>query len=341
MKPLDPTQLNKQLKSSLAPVYLIFGDEPLQLGEALAAVRATARAKGYHERQYLEQSKDFNWQQLASESGAQSLFSQRRLLELRLTTDSIGREGADTLRHYCSKHNPDVLLLIGAPLLGWKDLKTKWMQALAQVGVIVQVRKLQGRALVPWLEQRLRARGFVPSAEVAPLLAERVEGNLLAADQEITKLSLLRDPGPLDVEGLLAAVTDSARFDIFDLSTAALAGDRARVVRVLAGLAAEGVATSLVLWVLAREIRLLAAVAFAQRHRQDLNGVFTAHQVWESRRPQVLAAVKRYSLQRLWQLLTDCATVDLAIKGRASGDPWSLLARIADQLARGVAPLKH
>lgn len=332
---LRPEQLAGHLRQSLAPIYLVCGEEPLQFQEAVDAIRARARARGFSERQILEHTKDFDWSRLAAETGNLSLFAERRLIELRLG-DKLGREGGDALRAYCAKPSADVLLLIQAPALGWKDLKTKWAQVLDQAGAILEVRRLQGRALIQWLDQRLRAKGFTPTPEVAVLLAERVEGNLLAADQEISKLALLLDPGSIDPEALRAAVANSARYDLFDLSGAALAGDRARVQRILRGLAGEGTAESLVLWVLSREVRLLAALAFARRQHQDLNAVFQAHQVWESRRAPVLKALERYSLTDLWRLLLDCAAVDLAIKGRSSGDPWIMLARIADGLARGL-----
>lgn len=329
-------QLEAHLRKNLAPVYLVCGEEPLQFREAVDAIRARAREQGFSERQVLEHSKDFDWSSLAAEAGNLSLFADRRLIELRVN-DKLGREGADAIRAYCQKPGEDVLLLIQAPALGWKDLKAKWAQALDKVGEIIEVRRLQGRALVQWLDRRLRAKGFVPTPEVAALLAERVEGNLLAADQEVSKLALLLEPGPIDPEAMRAAVGNSARYDLFDLTGAALAGDRARTQRIVRGLIGEGTAEPLLLWVLARELRMLAAVAFARRQGQDVNAAFQAHQVWDSRRPTVLKALERYSLSYLWRLLLECAAVDLAIKGRGEGDPQTMLARIADGLARGTS----
>ncbi|MBK1648422.1 DNA polymerase III subunit delta [Rhabdochromatium marinum] len=332
---LRADQLEAQLRKGLAPVYLVCGEEPLQFKEAVDAIRAQAREQGFSERQVLEHSRDFDWSSLAAEAGNLSLFADRRLIELRLG-DKLGREGADAIRAYCEQPGPDVLLLIQAPGMGRKELKTKWAQVLDRVGVILELRRLQGRALVTWLDQRLRAKGFVPTPEVAVLLAERVEGNLLAADQEVSKLALLLEPGPIDPDAMRAAVANSARYDLFDLTGAALAGDRARTQRIIRGLAGEGMAEPLVLWVLTRELRMLSAVAFARRQRQDLGPVFQAHQVWEARRAVVMQALERYSLHYLWRMLLECAAVDLAIKGRGDGDPWTMLGRIADGLARGV-----
>lgn len=333
----QPRQLDQVLESALAPVYLVFGDEPLQLGEAADAIRRRARAHGFSERVCLEHHAQFDWSALAAEAGSLSLFAERRMIELRINGDGIGREGADALRRYCDRVTDDVLLLLLAPNLDWKVLKSKWAALLDRVGVIVQVRQPQGRQLQQWLRERLQAAGFQPTSEALVLMTERVEGNLPAAAQEIAKLRLLREPGPLDAEALLAAVNDSARYSLFDLTDAALAGDRARVDRVLRGLAGEGTPEPLVLWVLAREIRKLAAVGFALARNQDLGAVFKAHQIYDARRSAVLAAAKRYPLPQLWSLLARCAEADLAIKGHARVDPWELFASIADGLARPTA----
>lgn len=338
--PVAPAQLEQQLGRGLAPVYLIAGSEPLQLGEAASAVRAAARRAGFSEREVLETGADFDWSSLAGAMGSLSLFAEKRLIELRIAatksgskSDGVGREGADAIRRCLKSPTDDVLLLILAPGLDWKGLKAKWVQELERVGLTVQVREPQGRQLGQWLDARLRRAGFVPSADAVALLAERVEGNLLAADQEIKKLALALQPGPVDAEGLMAAVADSARFGVFDLAEATLSGDRARVARVLSVLRAEGTAEPLVLWVLAREVRKLAAIAFARDKRQSLGPVLKAHQVWESRRQVTMAAVDRLSLEILWDLLVRCADADLAIKGRAEGEPWRLLESIAEALA--------
>lgn len=332
---LSVDRLAGHLRKELAPIYLVCGDEPLQFRESVDAIRARARERGFDERQVLDQSRDFDWSSLTAATGNLSLFAERRLIELRLG-EKLGREGTDALHAYGEKPAEDVLLLIHAPSLGGKDLKTKWAQTLTRAGVVVEVFRLQGQALRGWLDQRLRAKGFVPTPEVAALLAERVEGNLLAADQEIDKLTLLLEPGAIDPEAMLAAVADSARYDLFDLTGAALDGDRARTRRILRGLAGEGTAEPLVLWVLSRELRMLAAVASARRARENLDAVFRAHTVWDSRRPLVLKALERHRLSELWRLLCECAVADQAIKGRGAGDPWLLFARIADALARGT-----
>lgn len=334
---LDPTQLSAALRRPPAPAYLLFGDEPLQLGEAADAVRAAARTHGFSERTCLEADANADWSALDHAAASLSLFAERRLVEVRLTGDGVGNNGAKAIRRYCERGADDVLLLLIAPRLDWKSLSSKWAQALDAAGVIVQVRQPQGRRLQDWLRGRLTRAGFQPTDEALALLAERVEGNLLAAAQEIEKLGLLREPGPLDAEALLASVYDSARYDLFDLTNAAVAGDRARVLRVLHGLQAEDTAPPLVLWVLARELRKLAALGFALANRGDTGAVLREYKVPDARRGATLAMARQLPLPMLWQLLARCADADLAIKGRSRADPWALFVDIADGLAAAAA----
>lgn len=345
---ISPDQLAARLTQRLSPVYLIAGSEPLQLGEAAESIRRAARERGFCERTLLETGPEFDWSALSGAMGSLSLFAERRLIELRIAatkastkTDSVGREGSDAIRRCLERPTDDVLLLIIAPGLDWKALKAKWAQAIEQVGVVVQVREPQGRQLDQWLDARLRRAGFIPTAEAVALLAERVEGNLLAADQEITKLGLVLEPGAIDAQRLLSAVVDNARYGVFDLADAALAGERARVAKVLEALRAEGTAEPLVLWALAREVRKLAAISFARARRRPLSPVLKAHQVWETRKAAVMAAVDRLPLEHLWTLVARCADADLAIKGRAAGDPWQLFGSIAEGLAAAPSPRAH
>jgi DNA polymerase-3 subunit delta len=238
------------------------------------------------------------------------------------------------VRAYCDRPCPDNLLLIIAPELDRKELLSQWAKRVESVGALVQVWPLKGRELVQWLGQRLQSVGLQPGPGVAELLAERAEGNLLAAVQEIEKQRLLRDPGPLALADLLGNLADSARFDLFSLTDAALSGDRARTQRVLSVLRAEGTADVLVLWVLARELRTLAEAAAARAGGARAPGGADARMP-----PQRLAAMER-ALSRLSPtllraLLHQCSLVDQAIKGLAVGDPWHRLAVVADALAAG------
>jgi len=325
-------QLASSLRSSLAQVYLVCGDEPLQLGDAAGAVRDAARSQGFEERELLECEAGFDWGRLASAADALSLFSSRKLIELRFGSARIGRDGSEAVRAYCRDPADDNLLLILAPDLEWKELKAKWVQEVDRVGVVLQVRQIEGPRLVSWIEERMRERGLRPQPGVAALLAERVEGNLLAAAQEVEKLRLLYGDGDLDRDRLASAISDSARYDLFDLTGAALRGDRARVHRIIKGLAAEGTAPVLVLWVLARELRLLASISHAAQ-RGGVAAAFRAHGVWDSRQAGILLALKRLPTACLQELVVRCAFADRQIKGQATGDPWQELEVIADEFA--------
>ena len=333
-------QLAANLASSgVAPVVMICGDEPFQMGEAATLVRQAARERGYTEREVLEVEGQFDWGQLAAAALSRSLFAGQKLIELRLASGKIGRDGGEAVRAYCARPRPEHRLLILAPNLDYQELKAKWVQTVEQTGILLQVQALTGQRLVDWISQRLRAQGLVPGPEVAAMLAERVEGNLLAAAQEVDKLALLQGPGPLTAEQLGRAIADSARFDLFAIPDAALAGDRARMYRIIQGLAAEGTAEPLVLWVLAREVRLLARATFAAREgTRALDAFLTAERIWQNRQGPLRALLRRLPATFPPLLLGHCALADRQIKGLAPGDPWLTLTAIGDALAGGPPP---
>lgn len=334
-----PERLAETLQQGIPPVLLISGDEPLQVQEALDAARAQARAQGYLERLVLQSGKGFDWSQLAAEGANRSLFAERRILELQLTSNAIGNEGSKALTAWCAQPNPDILLLISAPKLDKAQLGGKWVKGIEQCGILVQVWSVEAAQLPPWLERRMRAKGLQPAAGVAAFLAEHTEGNLLASVQEIEKLLLLHGPGPLDIDAVQDAVTQSARFDIFGLVDAALLGQAPRILRMLAGLRAEGEAEILVLWALARELRSLYAMARALASGANLGQVLAQGRIWDKRKPILTAALKRLNPQQISALLLLCRDTDATIKGRASGSVWLRLEQIALGMA-GVRPLR-
>jgi DNA polymerase-3 subunit delta len=311
-------QLQDQLARGPTPVYLVCGDEPYQLGEAARLVRESARKAGFDEREVLDQDGAFDWGALGASAASMSLFSARKLIELRVSSAKLGKDGGAAMRAYCERLCPDNLLLMVAPALDRKELETQWAAAVDKVGAVVQVWPLKERELIQWLGERLRAVGLQPGPGVAELLAERVEGNQLAAAQEIEKLRLLREPGPLVLDDLLGNLADSARFDLFALTDAALAGERARVQRILSVLRGEGTADALVLWVLARELRMLAEAAGARARQESPARVFATHRVPRGRQDTVERALRRLPVARLRGLLHRCARIDRTIKGLAA-----------------------
>lgn len=259
---LRPEQLARQLEAgTLHPAYLIAGPETLQVLEAADAVRAQARAQGFAEREVFEaDGRSFDWSALESSLGAPSLFASRRIIEVRLPTAKPGKEGSAVLSAFCADPPPDVLLLVTGG--EWsKKHAGKWSEAINRIGCVVIAWALRPDQLPAWIEQRLRSRGVSADRDAAQLLCDRVEGNLLAAAQEIEKLKLFCDGGQLDLETVQQAVADSARFDVFSLSDALLQGNAQHALRILQGLRGEGVEAPVILWAVSREVRSLYSMA--------------------------------------------------------------------------------
>lgn len=330
---LSPAQLNKHLQGQLAPVYIVSGDDPLLCQEAADAIRGAARQQGYDERQVFSADANFDWGNLLMAGASLSLFAQRRLLELRLPSGKPGDKGAAALIEYCANPAEDTLLLISLPKLDGSAQKTKWGKALVEGGhcQFIQIWPVDAQQLPQWINQRLSQAGLTAQRDAVDMIAARVEGNLLAAAQEIEKLKLLADGNPITVETVQAAVADSARFDVFGLVDAILNGEAAHALRMLEGLRGEGVEPPVILWALARELRLLAGLAQQFSQGVPLDKAFSQARppVWDKRRPLVSKALQRLSAQRWAMLLQDAQHIDAQIKGQAQGSPWTSLARLS------------
>ncbi len=333
---LDSDRLAAHLRGALAPVYLLFGDEPLLIEEALDAIRATAQAQGFNERIVLFAERGFDWNRLTGESQSLSLFSARRLIELRLSGKPDAK-GAAALIAYTGNPPPDTVLLCQTGKLDKSAREGDWFSALEGAGAAVEARPVDTAGLPGWIAARLQARHLVPDPGVVTLLAHHFEGNLLAAAQEIDKLALTAT-GALDLDAVQAGIADNARFNTFGLVDACLAGEVARVVRMLEALRAEGAEPVLILWALGREVRLLAGVAAAVAAGRNSGEALRAFKVWSRRAPLVNAALARYRRGQWLRFVVELARLDRVLKGRASGDIWSELERYCVALC-GVSPL--
>jgi DNA polymerase-3 subunit delta len=269
----------------------------------------------------------FDWNTLRGESQSLSLFAERRILEVRLPTGKPG-EGAEILESIVTAPPPDQLLLVVSGKLERAALQSSWVKAFERDGAWLPVWPIDIERLPDWIGRRLRKHGLEPDAAAARLLAERVEGNLLAAQQEIEKLALLVKPGPLDTATLAQAVADSARYDVFQLAEAALQADAARALRILAGLRAEGVDATLALWALGREIRALW-------QRLDARAGSDSRSAWQRPNPAFESAARRLRIPAVRALMAEALQVDRTIKGRRKGDPWDALERLVARLAGG------
>jgi len=234
-------QLSSQLSKPLSPIYFVTGDEPFQLDEACRMIREAAQQQGFSERQIFHVDRSFDWSALAAEGNNLSLFSEKKLIELRIPNAKPGREGTKALQEYSESLPDDTILLISAGKLEAAQTKSKWLKSLDQAGVLLQIWPVEISRLPQWIQQRLNLRGLSAEPEAIKILADRIEGNLLAADQEFEKLLLLYGEGKLSTEQIQSAVSDSARYDIFSFADACLSGDPERVAKLIFGLKAEGV----------------------------------------------------------------------------------------------------
>lgn len=319
-------QLAGHLKSKLARAYLIAGDEPLLVDEGLTAVREAAEHAGYTERELHVVDRGFKWAELSAQTDNLSLFAERRVLELRLTSPRLGDAGSKAARALIENLSDDQLLLIGIHAkLDSSTSRLAWVKAVESAGVRVEVWPIEYRELPRWVSDRARRHGIRLTRSAVELLAERAEGNLLAVDQELAKLALTGGQ-EVDESDVAAAVGDSSRFDVFRLTDSMLAGDTRRALRVLSGLRAEGVAPPLVAWALAREIGTLAALQFAAAAGADMQSAFRSNGVWPRRQPLVKKALQRLSRDRLTELLQLAVRVDRACKGALSRPaPWEAI----------------
>lgn len=330
---LNLEQLAAHLQRGLAPLYLIHGDEPLQAMEAADAIRTQARKEGHDEREVFTVESGFNWQGLLESSNSLSLFAARRIVEIRMPTGKPGTEGGQALQDYCSRLPADTITLVACPKLDKQAQATKWFKALEQAGVNIPVYPIERQRLPQWIGTRLARQEQRADSAVLQFLADKVEGNLLAAHQEIQKLGLLFPPGELNFEQVREAVLDVSRYDVFSLAETMLAGDAVRLTRILDGLKGEGVASTLVLWALTQEIRTLARLKAGQRMGSNLTQLMRDLRVWDSRQSLVQRALSRLSETRVIAGLKQAAQLDRMIKGLSRGDVWDELLQLGLSMA--------
>ena len=332
---LKPEQLAIQLDSeTLRPAYLIAGPEPLRVLEAADAVRAAARRQGIAEREVFEAEgrRDVDWAAMEATFRAPSLFASRRLIELRLPTGKPGKEGAALISDFCAEPPADVVMLVTAG--EWSNKHGgKWSEAIGRIGRIAVAWPIKPHELVDWIERRLSAKGLKADRAAVQRLADRVEGNLLAAAQEIDKLVLLGDGGMIDAERMDALVADAARFDVFRVVDAAMNGQAAQVLRMLAGLRAEGEAVPALLGMVVIELQRGAALARVQARGGNLSAEFKAQRVWDSKQPMYQRALRRHPPAHWDAFVVHAGRVDRIAKGRGvvgqdPEDPWIALERL-------------
>jgi DNA polymerase-3 subunit delta len=336
------------LARGLGPIYLVSGDEPLLVNEAADAIRARARTAGFAERDLHVVERGFDWNALLAESRAMSLFAQRKIIEIRMTNPAPGEQGGNAIVELAEQPSADNVVLVITGKMDGRTQNSKWANAIEKHGAVVQIWPIDLPRLPNWIRDRLGRHGLHAEPAAASLLAERVEGNLLAAHQEIEKLALLVPPGALTEQTVLDAVADSARFDVLQLGHAAMSGQISRALRILEGLRGEGVELVLILWAVNKDLQWIARVQHLMRSGQSVDSAMNVAYVWRPRQAAMKEALSRLKPGAVRGLLLDASRVDRAIKGalhadpRVKTDPWvemeGLVARFAGvRLARSKA----
>jgi len=330
---LKGEQLAAHLERELRPLYVLYGDEPLLVLEAGDAIRQRARQTGYSEREVLTVLPHFDWGQLLAAGGNLSLFGDKKLIDLRIPNGKPGRDGSAALQQWCQHISPDNLLLITLPALDWREEKAAWFTTLSQAGIVVKLNAPPLNELPGWLIGRLRRQQQSAELESLQFVAERVEGNLLAAHQEIQKLGLLYPPGQLSLAQVRDAVLNVARYDIDGLREALLAGDIHRLTRTLDGLMQEGEAPPLVLWAMSEEIRALAGIRAGLDGGRPIDSLLRDAKVWGPRVTPVKKALQRLSTAQLETALRHAGQIDRLIKGIGQGKVWDEFLRLGLSLS--------
>jgi DNA polymerase III subunit delta len=338
MSKLRPEQLGAALTKQLAPIYLVSGDEPLVIQEICDQIRAAARKQGFSERELYHCDASFDWGQVLTAANSLSLFAEQKIIELRLPSGKPGDKGGKVLQEYAQSPAPDNLLLVITEKLDGSTQKSKWFKAIEDAGVHIQVWPVTVAQLPRWIGQRLQQAGLSADGNAIDLLVSRIEGNLLAAAQEIEKLKLLASNNHISYELMASVVADSARYDVFGLTDKAMHGDARAAVKTLQGLKTEGTDAINVLWAVTREIR--AMVQISQAVAQGKNFEWAAKQagVWDKRQPLIQTALRRLKPAHLQQLLRKANGIDKAIKGMRNAEPWDELLDLILNLA-GVQSL--
>jgi DNA polymerase-3 subunit delta len=340
MPKLRADQLTAAVAKSLAPVYLVSGDEPLLIQESCDQIRKAARTQGFTEREIFHAETSFDWNQLLASANSLSLFSDKKIFEIRMPSGKPGDKGTKAILEYLENPSPDNLLLVITEKLDSATQKSKWIKAIEDNGIHVQIWPIPPTQLSRWISTRLQQAGLSADNSAVDLLASRIEGNLLAAVQEIEKLALLTTDKHISYELMASAVADSARYDVFSLADKALHGDARAAAKTLQGLKGEGTDAITLLWAVLRDIRSLNQIAQATAQGRAFEAAARQAGVWEKRQPLMQNALRRLKPAQLQQMLRKANAIDKSIKGMRNAEPWDELLDLILNLA-GVQSLNN
>jgi len=334
MARLDQNKLKQHLSSKLSPMYVLVGDEPLAQSECLDAIRLAARKAGADERNSFIVERNFNWQQIGQFSQSLSLFSSLRILEIHIPSGKPGIDGGKALSDLAANPIPDTTTIIVLPALEREAKNSGWFNALQSACTLIELNEISPNQLPQWLKSRLAAQNQKTDEASLAFIAHQVEGNLLAAHQEIQKLALLYPAGEISIEAVRESVLNVSRYDAFQLGEAVLAGDAARTIRILQGLQDEGEQVVAVMNPLMWVLRPLVRIKQAEARGENLMNAMTNARIYGDRQQLVKRALARLSLRQLEAALQKLCDIDKTTKGVMQGDAWLELSRLCFGLAR-------
>lgn len=335
MPSLDISQLSGSLNAPLQRLYLIHGEEELLRLESLDMLRAAAKKQGYlHREIHHAEGAQFDWQAMIAEVGSIGLFADLKWVEIHIPGGKPGKTGSDALQYLAQNIPNETAMVIVLPKLEKAQTQAKWFSELAKHATVIEAKAISNTALPAWIRERLNQQGLNIDSQALVMFAERVEGNLLAAKQEIEKLALIHPPGHLiSLADAEQAIANVARFDVFQLSGAWMSGDARRTAKLLEGLESEGQEPVLLIWSLAEDIRTLIRLLAALKQGQSIAGVRNELRLWGDKQHHAAAAAKRLSPTRLINALQTCAQIDRQIKGAEAGDAWRNVRQLVVSLA--------
>ena len=325
---INPVNLPSELKKKLLRCYLVSGDEHLLVQESLDILKRVSFDAGFSVRDSYDQSQSLDWQEILSASNNLSLFSEKKIIEIRLTSGKPGREGIKSITELVARLNEDLMLIISAPKLDKATLKTKWCQLLQSEGGFIQVWPLNNNELPIWLEKRMQAADLTAKKETILMLADRVEGNLLAGAQAIEKLKLYLNKGNVSDADMQKVVSDDSRYDVYKLIDAILMGDIMLSLRILLSLQNEGMDAIIIIWALNRELRLLSKLSFSIDSGMNQKELMRNYRIWTSRQDIILSCLSRHQTKDFHIMIKACTGIDNVAKGQIKGEKWQLIRNI-------------
>jgi DNA polymerase III subunit delta len=328
-----PEKLAGQLKQKIMPVYVVSGDEPLLVQETCDEIRSALRSQGFTERDLFHVEAGFDWQEVLYSGNSMSLFAEKKIIELRMASAKPGDKGGKALQELIANTSEDNCLLIVLPRVDASTQRTKWFKSLESAGALIQLWPVDADRLPGWIGKRFKQAGLRASPDAVHALADKIEGNLLAAVQEIARLQLCAVNDEVSIDDVVSGVADSARYDVFLLIDSALSGDVQRVVKIVEGLKLEGVEPLYLNSMLAREIRNLVSMSFRLSHGQSVESVLKSGRIWDKRKRPVTACLKRNNVAALEHLQLRLNRVDRMVKGLEHGQPWDELTATVVALA--------